>query len=337
MNKIIANEKLKTIDGETLLSTAMKPIDFVIENIIPEGLHILAGSPKIGKSWLALWLCIQVSKGEDVWNFKTKKSTVLYLCLEDSYRRIQSRIFDITDEVPSTLHFATVSNQIGLGLENQIEDFMNEHKDTKFIVIDTLQKVRSKKGNSGNLYEDDYEDIGAIKKLADKYGIAILVVHHLRKSKDDDPINMISGSSGISGSADTNFVLQKDDRMKNTAKLVCVGRDIESYEFSLEFDKETHIWKQLAPIEVQRRIVPDSINELRDYIKTVTSFTGIASELVGILSEITGEVYNPSTLMKNIIKHSDFLTLNSITYTSNRTFERREFTLSYECIAEKGA
>ncbi len=303
----------------------------------PKGLHILAGSPKIGKSWLALWLCIQVSKGEEVWDFKTKKSAVLYLCLEDSYRRIQGRIFDITDEVPSTLHFATVSKQIGLGLENQIENFMEEHKDTKFIVIDTLQKVRGRKGSSGNVYEDDYEDIGAIKKLADKYGIAILVVHHLRKSKDDDPINMISGSSGISGSADTNFVLQKDERMENTAKLICVGRDIESYEFSIEQDKVTKVWKQLTPIEIQQRIVPDSIKALRDYIKSVTTFTGIASELVVELANATGEVYNPAILKKHIIKHSDFLVLNSITYTSNRNYERREFTLSYDCTAEQSA
>lgn len=324
------NEKLNTIDGETLINTAMKPMNFVIDNILPEGLHILAGSPKIGKSWLAIWLCIQVSKGEPVWNLKTKKCSVLYLCLEDSYRRIQSRIFEITDDVPNTLHFATTSGQIGLGLENQIENFMAEHKDTKLIVIDTLQKVRSKKGNFGNPYEDDYEDISAVKKLADKYGIAILVIHHLRKSKDNDPINMISGSSGISGSADTNFVLQKDNRMTNTAQLICVGRDIESYEFCLEFDKETHTWKQLKAIEIQEKIVPESLKELIAYIKTVSSFTGIATELVDELHKFNGKEYNASTLKKQIIKHNDYLLFNSITYTDNRNYERREFTLSCE-------
>ena len=98
--------KLQTIDADTLLSTPLPATRFVVDRLLPEGLHILAGAPKVGKSWLALWLCLCVAKGESVWDFAVTKGTVLYLCLEDSLTRIQNRLFQITEDAPDTLHFA---------------------------------------------------------------------------------------------------------------------------------------------------------------------------------------------------------------------------------------
>lgn len=86
-------EKLKTIDADTLLSTPMRKTLFVVDGLIPQGLSVLSGSSKIGKSWLMLWLGIQVARGQPVWEFETHKSDVLYLCLEDTYARIQSRLY----------------------------------------------------------------------------------------------------------------------------------------------------------------------------------------------------------------------------------------------------
>ena len=97
---------LKTVNGEMLMNTFLPPIEFAVESLIPQGLHILSGSPKIGKSWLALMLCLKVAKGENLWNFETKQGTALYLCLEDSLARIQSRLFDITDDAPPNIRFA---------------------------------------------------------------------------------------------------------------------------------------------------------------------------------------------------------------------------------------
>ena len=171
--------KLETMDAETLMTTPMEPLKFIVSGLLPEGLHVLAGSPKIGKSWLALWICLQAAKGEKVWEFETLKSEVLYLCLEDSFARIQSRLFEITDEAPATLHFAIMSDAIGHGLENQIESFIKEHPGTGLIVIDTLQKVRKTVSANVNPYAADYDDINALKQIADKYKIAIMLVHHL--------------------------------------------------------------------------------------------------------------------------------------------------------------
>lgn len=105
-------EKLKTIDADTLLSTPMRKTLFVVNGLIPQGLSVLSGSSKIGKSWLMLWLGIQVARGQPVWEFETHKSDVLYLCFEDTYARIQSRLYQITDEAPPELRIATTSFQI---------------------------------------------------------------------------------------------------------------------------------------------------------------------------------------------------------------------------------
>ena len=178
--------KLHTITAEDLQNRTYDPTPFLVDELIPEGLHILAGAPKIGKSWLALWLCLCVSQGQPLWNFATTQGEVLYLSLEDSFQRIQTRLFDLTEDAPSTLHFAIMADTLKHGLEQQIEQFLTEHPDTKLVVIDTLQRVRST-GNDSNLYANDYQDIGLLKQLADKRHIAILLIHHLRKLHDDDP------------------------------------------------------------------------------------------------------------------------------------------------------
>ena len=238
-------KKLNTIDADTLQTISYEPITFLVNDLLPQGLHLLAGAPKIGKSWLALWLCLQVARGESLWNFPTHSCEVLYLCLEDSFQRIQSRLFDLTEDAPPTLHFAVMAEQLHSGLIEQIEQFLKEHPATGLIVIDTLQRIRTM-SNDANPYANDYRDIGVLKALADRHRIAVLLIHHLRKLGDDDPMNMISGTTGLSGATDSNFVLRKSKRRENTATLYCTGRDIAYRELSLEFSGETHTWNLLA-------------------------------------------------------------------------------------------
>ena len=237
--------KLETINAEDLQNRTYEPTPFLVDELIPEGLHILAGAPKIGKSWLALWLCLCVAQGQALWNFATTQGEALYLSLEDSFQRIQTRLFDLTEDAPPTLHFAIMANTLRHGLEQQIEQFLSEHPATKLVVIDTLQRVRSA-GSDSNLYANDYQDIGLLKRLADRRHIAILLIHHLRKLHDDDPMNMISGSTGLSGAADSTFVLQKNSRLANIASLHCTGRDIPDRTLKLELGEEDHVWKLLA-------------------------------------------------------------------------------------------
>ena len=220
-------KKLITRSCEEIMTTVYKPIEFVIDGLIAQGLYILAGAPKVGKSWLALDMCLSIAKGEKNLGLKTSQGTALYLCLEDSYARIQNRLYELTDEPTEMLYFSVMSDPIGGGLEEQIEGFVSEHRDLKIVFIDTLQMVR---GSTDSSYGSDYKDLSILKALADKLAITVIVVHHTRKCKDIDPFNMISGSTGISGCVDGSLVLIENKRGSRNAKLYCVGRDIENAE-----------------------------------------------------------------------------------------------------------
>ena len=115
-----------------------------------------------------------------MWEFETHKSDVLYLCLEDTYARIQSRLYQITDEAPPELRIATTSFQIGNGLEQQIEQYLSDFPKTKLVIIDTFQKVRDSKSTGGKsgMYAGDYDDVTALKNISDKYGIAVVAVSY---------------------------------------------------------------------------------------------------------------------------------------------------------------
>ena len=167
MNKNIP--PLRTVDGAALMSQPLRPPNFVVDTLLTQGLHILAGSPKVGKSWLALWLAVTVAKGEPVWNMTTKQGTTLYLCLEDSVLRIQNRLFEITEDAPDNVHFCTECALIGQGLEEQVEVFLTAHPDTVLVIIDTLQMVRPARDAT---YANDYRDLSAPKRIADAHGIA---------------------------------------------------------------------------------------------------------------------------------------------------------------------
>ena len=162
----------KTITAGALLATPIPPVKWIIPGLLPAGLAIFAGPSKAGKSWLTLWLCLQISQGKSVWGREIEPRTVLYFSLEDTLGRLQERLYKLVDaeEDPERLILQTESHGIGQGLEEQIVSFIHTYPDISLIVIDTLQKVR-KGDQNGSMYANDYRDIGALKELADKYGI----------------------------------------------------------------------------------------------------------------------------------------------------------------------
>ncbi len=314
---------LTTIDAETLLLTPLPATKFVIERLLPQGLHILAGAPKAGKSWLSLWLCLLVSRGEPVWGFPSTAGTVLYLCLEDSFARIQSRLFQITEDAPPTLHFANLAGNIGGGLEEQIVDFIQQHPDTQLVVIDTLQKVRLP-GIAANPYASDYQDLAILKNLADRLHIAILLIHHLRKMGDEDPFNMISGSAGISGATDSNFVLKPKKRGSTQATLYCTGRDIEYQEYLLQFDSEKHIWEMVSDNATAQHPQADPLVELLiGFLKELKTFDGSATQLSEQLEQQTGETILPSVLSKKLVRYAGELSKAGISVVTSRNRDSR--------------
>lgn len=195
---------------------------------------------------------------------------MLYFSLEDTLGRLQERLYQIVDaeEDPERLILQTESHGIGQGLEEQIVSFIHTYSDISLIVIDTLQKVR-KTDQSGSMYANDYRDIGALKELADRYGICILLVHHLRKQSSSDPYDQISGSTGIMGVADTTWLMHRQ-RMSKTATIRIIGRDID--EKMLHIREENCIWtldEEETAEQLVTKAVPDYLWKVADYIDMV--------------------------------------------------------------------
>lgn len=318
------NNKLKTVDAETLLSTPMSKTMFIVDGLIPQGVSVISGASKIGKSWLMLWLGLQVSQGLPVWGMKTQQCDVLYLSLEDTHRRIKDRLYNLTDDAPRNLHFTVMCGLIGNGLEEQITDFLNEFPKTKLIIIDTLQKVRDSKGGTGKtgMYGNDYDDISSIKRIADEYSIAIILVHHLRKLKDgDDPFNEVSGSTGIIGAADTNFILKRK-RSDNTATLLVSGRDVEYQELTLQFnDLVWELVERKNSEEIHKAEIPDFLFRVAEFMKNRTEWVGTATELLADMQETET---TPNVVTKYLGQFTcEILEPDGIEYRTKRTGKSR--------------
>ena len=314
------NHPLITVDGRTLMDRPLEPPNFVVDTLISQGLHILAGSPKVGKSWLALWLAVTVAKGEPVWNMTTKQGTTLYLCLEDSVLRIQNRLFEITEDAPDSVHFCTECALIGQGLEEQVEVFLTAHPDTMLVIIDTLQMIRPIHDAT---YANDYRDLSVLKRLADKHGIAILLIHHLRKEKAEDVFHRISGTTAISGAVDSSFTLVEEKRGSGRARLTCVGRDIEYRELTLERNDE-NVWELVSDSRTQQELLGDRIVYLlSELMRDRTEFIGTPTELSERIDPVGVERISPKKVSRQILQNLDALRKIGISAVVRRSNGKR--------------
>lgn len=320
-------KQLDIVDADTLLSIPMKKTRFIIDGLLPEGISILCGAPKIGKSWLMLWTCLQVANGKPVWGMETHKCDVLYLCLEDPFSRIQDRLYSLTESAPSNLYFAVTSGQLGNGLQKQIHTHMENYPDTGLIVIDTLQKVRNAEKASSLTYATDYDDITALKAIADRYGIAIVVVHHLRKMPDaNDPFNQISGTTGLTGAVDSAFIITKANRVDETAVLTASGRDIELQQLTIRFDDK--VWKlehHKGQAELRQEEIPMLIYKIVGFIKKRGEWTGTASQLLAVIGDTETSPIMVTRLLSRFFY--EVLQPKGIEYTTKRTAQERLITL----------
>ena len=242
MQRLTDPHYLHTISMTELYLTAYQSRPPVIDGLLYSGAYILAGAPKIGKSFLVAQIAYHVSTGEALWGCEVHPGTVLYLALEDDFQRIQSRMFmmyGVNDT--DRLHFTTAAGKIGNGLDEQLENFVRKHPDTRLIIIDTMQKIREVGGEAYS-YASDYEIIGKLKEFADKHCICILTVHHTRKQPAGDSFEMISGTTGLLGCADGSLLMQKKKRTALEATIDVVGRDQQDQILYLEKDADTQIW-----------------------------------------------------------------------------------------------
>ena len=316
-------KELKIYSSEYIMNTLMKPIEYCVDGLISQGLFILAGAPKGGKSWLALDMCLSIAKGEKVLGKATSCGHAVYLSLEDSLIRLQNRLYELTDEPSDNLNFAIMAESISNGLPEQIEYCRKRFDDLKIVVIDTLQKVRNESESS---YSSDYKELSVLKSLADKLGIAIVLVHHTRKCSDGDPFNMISGSTGLSGCVDGSMVLIESKRGSRKAKLYCVGRDIENQEINVVF--ESSRWKVSDEI---KNIEPDYFPfAVHDFMVTQKKFKGSATELAEKLSALLDKEMFSNRVKKDLIQHAYELLDYGVTFESKRSNGQRIIILNYD-------
>ena len=292
--------KLKTVDAETLLSTPMSKTMFIVDGLISQGVNVISGASKIGKSWLMLWLGLQVAQGNSIWGLPTLQCDVLYLSLEDTQRRIKDRLYNLTDSAPDNLYFAVTSGLIGGGLEEQITDFLTEHPATKLVIIDTLQMIRG--AGYDNTYANDYRDLSVLKHIADTHGIAILLIHHLRKELADDVFSRISGTTAISGAVDSSFTLVEDKRGSGKATLSCIGRDIEYRELTLERNAE-NVWELVSDSRTQPELLGGRIVILlSELMRDRAEFIGTPTELSAQIDPAGSEGITPKKVSRLILQ-----------------------------------
>lgn len=331
------NSTLSVIDAHELMERYLPPPKFCVDTLLPHGLSILGGAPKIGKSWLVLDLCVRVAKGEPLWNLPTQQSAVLYLCLEDSEKRVQQRLLTITDEVPEAhLFLATRSGKLADDLCGQIRQQKSEHTDISLVAVDTFQMVRG--GDADVSYASDYEDIRLLKQLADELDVALLLVHHLRKRGDSDELNKLSGTTGITGAADAVFILDKSDRMQDEAKLICTGRDIESRELLLSFDRTDCVWNLVSDsMEQSSLFLPDELLALVGLMRSRGVFSGSNSELAYAVSVHSGVSVPAKGLKQMMNKWQSRLEREGLRFRSYRSNGQRLVEVSFSSANDSDA
>lgn len=227
----------------------IKPVQWIVKDLLPVGLSMLSSPPKYYKSFLALDLCASVCTGNSFLGFKTEKHGCLYFDLESTPRRPRDRLNLIMGDVPKpdNLHFITADmrpGRIGKGFIEQLEYQVCNLEDIALVVIDVYQKIRSPGSRGQSIYDKDYADSDQLKAIADKYEICILLIHHNRKMKDGaDVFNEMSGSTGVLGSLDNAWVISKSSRNDDDAVLYTTGRDVESRELCIRFNKDRFKWQ----------------------------------------------------------------------------------------------
>ncbi|MEJ8728627.1 helicase RepA family protein [Flintibacter sp. HCN-6482] len=270
----------------------------VVEGLLYPGVYLFVGAPKVGKSFLMAQLAYHVSMGLPLWGYEVRRGAVLYLALEDDYPRLQERLYRMFGADSAGGLFLSISaHTLGGGLEKQLEGFVQEHPDTRLIIIDTLQKIRET-GDERYSYASDYEVITKLKRFADASGVCVLLVHHTRKQQADDRFDKISGTNGLMGAADGAILLQKERRTDSAATLDISGRDLQDQRLYLKKDEERLVWELERRETELHKEPPDPVLEAVAALVTAErpEWNGTATDLAAVL----GLDIQPNALTKRL-------------------------------------
>lgn len=302
----------------------------LVQGLITRGLNILSGYRKKGKSWLALYLANQVAGGGDFWGRPTEHGSVLYMALEDNDRRIHERLDTLLEgeAVQGKLAFTYEVWKGKVSPFQGIENYIKCNKDTKLVIIDVLQKIRGSKSDNQTEYAHDYNELGALQRIAQKYGISILVITHDRKMRDNnDWINNICGGVGIPSAADTIMSLDvksENDEGKDAIMRV-TGRDIPEKTLKIHFGNENCRWEYVGAIDDVEFAELEDKYKLSPIVRTVKTlldenngeWSGTSSDLLKEGERVTGKAIAKSvaSLGREMNKFDRFFEKDSIRHS----------------------
>ncbi|KAB8171125.1 AAA family ATPase [Streptomyces sp. 3MP-14] len=243
-----AQQRVRTAwTADELLAAEFPEPRWAVPGILAEGVNLLAGSPKVGKSWLSLGLGLSVAAGGRAFDtVAVEGGPVLYLALEDTPRRLQTRMRKILggQPAPANLTLATSCPPLPQGGGEAIAQWIERNADARMVIIDVFAKMRGPSAPGASAYDADYAAVGRAKSLADHYGLAVVLVHHVRKAGADDFLAEVSGTNGLAGAADATLVLKRA-RGQADGVLHVTGRDVDEAEYALRFHSAAGAWQLL--------------------------------------------------------------------------------------------
>lgn len=236
-----------------LLAAELPPITWAVAGVLPEGLTVLAGKPKLGKSFMALNLAMTVAGGgKALGNIAVTPGDVLYLSLEDRWIRLQNRARKMLRgahcDASRRLKIATSWARAHEGGIEDVTDWIREAENPRLVIVDVWQKFKPPVRTGGSQYEQDYAHATAVKKVADDAACSSLILHHTKKAEAEDVFDEVSGTLGLTGAADATLILARA-RNDSEAVLHMTGRDLEEGKLALRFDGSTLTWVSEGPAE----------------------------------------------------------------------------------------
>lgn len=325
-----------SIAASDLQTAKIDPPEWLIPDVLPQGLAILCASSKVGKSWMAMQMCLAISRWKEFLDYASNQAGCLYLALEDGIFRLKDRLNKVLDggKAPSNFFLSIKANGLDGGLIKQLDEEFEEHPDIKLIIIDTLQKVRGSAKKDEIAYATDYRELGVLKEYADNKKICILLVHHLRKMADEnDVFNMISGSNGIMGVTDNIFIIYKKKRKDENAVLFMTGRDIRQQDIMVHFNETKYRWDMVGTAEEEERKRKKREYENNPIVKTVKDlikqypmgWKGTATDLIKAVYDVTGSpcIYSTAALGKEIMNIETQLYYDGIEHSMKRSGSSR--------------
>lgn len=271
--------EVKLVSAKELYRSKLPEIYYPIDGLVPEGETILAAPPKSAKSWMALDMALSVAEGKPFLGFDTNKSDVVYFSLEDGDKFEQERLYKYCkneNDVPEGFHlifedWVTLDD----GFIDQLEQIREKLPDLRFVIIDTLSKIQSRQRKNESAYERDYRTGQMIKRWADQYGIAVVVITHTTKLvRPDDALANVSGTNGVTGVADAVLVIAKEKRTDTEAVLAIDGRRVRQAEHEIRIDWDSCRWQYVGladPDERERRQREKEIEK----VKSSTAYKAI--------------------------------------------------------------